>query len=331
MNIFKPALLAIATLTLAACGGSSSTPISSTDINVPDNNIPDNTPPTNTTNVLTGRVVDSAVAGLQFDTNSQSGRTNTNGEFTYLSGENVSFSIGDITLPAVAAAELLTPLSIFSTTNIGDVRVINLARLLQTLDTDATPENGITISDAAHASATGLSVDFASAGFDAQVGNLVANSGSTNVSLVEGEPALDHLQDTLVAEGVVETPPANIGGNTDTSGNTSNNSKVGNVSTFSSFAHDVGGTVTVIDDRTLQVTNFTYDGGGPSVFFYTGVDGDYTGSPGSGIIGPELSGRAFNNETITLTLPDGLTLDDFNSISVWCDIFFADFGHAPVI
>lgn len=329
MNALKPALLAMATLTLAACGGSSSTP--TTTAPTENSNPTTTTTPPATQNVLTGRVVDSAVNGLQFNTASQSGRTNTNGEFSYLSGETVVFSIGDITLPSVAASELLTPLSIFSTSNVADIRVINLARLLQTLDTDANPTNGISIGDDAHLNATGLAVDFSSAAFDSQVVNLVANSGSTNVSLIDGEPALDHLQVTLVAEGLVEPPPTNIGNEIDTTGNTSENSKVGNVSTFSTIAHAVSGTVTVIDDRTLQITNFNYDGGGPSVFFYLGSDGNYTSGIGSGIIGPELSGRAYNNETITLTLPDGVTLEDFNSISVWCDIFFADFGNAPVI
>ena len=41
-----------------------------------------------------------------------------------------------------------------------------------------------------------------------------------------------------------------------------------------------------------------------------------------------LNGRVFDDETITLTIPANLTLDDFNGISVWCDLFNANFGDA---
>jgi len=73
----------------------------------------------------------------------------------------------------------VTPLDVFSTTEIGDTGVVNMTRLLQSLDTDGDPDNGITISPDAAASATGLSVDFNSASFDSEVINLVANSGSS--------------------------------------------------------------------------------------------------------------------------------------------------------
>jgi len=36
--------------------------------------------------------------------------------------------------------------------------------------------------------------------------------------------------------------------------------------------HGVSGTVTVLNDCEMEVTNFNYDGGGPSVYFYAAVD-----------------------------------------------------------
>lgn len=275
--------------------------------------------------LLTGRFVDSAVIGLQYTTASQSGLTDANGSFSYQAGEQVTFSIGDITFPAVAGAELVTPLDVFSTESIADTGVMNMTRLLQSLDIDGNPQNGIRISSEAIANATGLSVDFASADFDNQVVNLVANGGSTNTSLIDGETALDHFQETLFDEGVVArpvapAPTAPIAG--EVSGN---NPLVGTTSTFSNFAHDIGGTLTLIDDRTIEISNFTYDGGGPSVFFYTGTDGNYAAGR---LIGPMLNGRVWNGETLTIELPGDITLDDFNGISVWCDIFNANFGDA---
>jgi len=313
----------VAALLVTACGGGSS--------GGSDNTVSTNTP-TNAGGVLSGRFVDSAVAGLQYETASQSGLTGADGSFNYRAGESITFSIGDISLPTVPAANIMTPLNVFSTNEIADPRVINFATLLQTLDTDGDPENGIVLSGAASANAAGLNVDFSSAQFEDQVVNLVANSGSVNTSLVNSIEALDHLQETLFVEGINERPtiaatpepqaPTNAQ-------NTSSHPLVGRSAEFSNFAHGIAGTMTVLDDRTIQVTNFNYDAGGVSVFFYTGLDGDFFSGQA---IGPQLNGRStpYVNETITLTIPDNLTLDDFNGLSVWCIPFAVSFGDATL-
>ena len=330
MKISNILLTASMTLLLSACGGGSSGDTS--DLEAADEStllVSAPLPATPAGASLVGRFVDSAVIGLQYETATQSGETGADGSYDYLAGESVTFSIGDIELPTIPATEIVTPLSVFSTDEITDISVMNLSRLLQTLDTDGVPENGITISDAANASAAGLSVDFASPDFDSQVVNLIANSGTSNTELVAGIDALEHLQETLFIEGIDERPPAitTIDSPTapDAAPATATNPAVGVSAEFSNFAHDISGTLTVLDDRTLQITNFSYDGGGVVVFFYNGVDGDYTdGQP----IGPQLNGTRFDNETITLTIPDNLTLDDFNGISVWCVPFAANFGDA---
>ena len=341
MKFLPKVLPFICVLAVTACGGggsgggSDTTPAGAGTDNTPD--ITDVTPvdvspdsgAVGSAPLLTGRFVDSAVIGLEYSTATQSGLTDADGSFSYQAGEQVTFSIGDITFPAVAGADLVTPLDVFGTTNIADPSVMNMTRLLQTLDIDGNPQNGIRLSSAAIASATGLSVDFAAANFDSQVVNLVANSGSSNISLIDGETALTHFQETLFDEGVVARPVVPEETNPPAGGEVSgNNALVGTTSTFSNFAHDISGTLTLIDDRTIEISNFTYDGGGPSVFFYTGTDGDYRASAGGRLIGPMLNGRVWNGETITITLPDDITLDDFNGVSVWCDIFNANFGDA---
>jgi len=337
-------LICTAALSLTACGGGSSSGSSLTD-DVLDTTLPiDTTAETETSaaapdaNLLTGRFVDSAVSGLQYTTATQSGLTGSDGSFDYLPGETVTFSIGDIELPAVPGAPLLTPLDVFSTNDVADVRVVNLARLLQTLDVDALPDNGITISDSALASATGLSADFASPAFDTQVVNLVANGGSSNTSLITDDDALDHFLGTLFAEGVIDelpgaapvaaTPAAPAAEQPGPVETTNTNSLIGMTAEFSNFSHNIGGTLTIIDDRTLEVTNFTYDGGGPSVFFYLGTDGQYSPSNGGVQVGTMLNGAPFNGETVRIDLPPNITLDDFNGVSVWCDLFFINFGDA---
>lgn len=102
---------------------------------------------------------------------------------------------------------------------------------------------------------------------------------------------------------------------------------VGRTVQLSSLAHGVSGTVTVADDCTLVVDNFNYDGGGPAVYFYGGQNMSYIGADAFSI-GPRLNGRSWQNETLTLVIPEGKSLDEFDSVSVWCFDFNANFGDA---
>ena len=70
------------------------------------------TPNTPSATVLTGVFIDSQVGGIDFTTATQSGKTNAKGEFSYVAGETVTFSIGSVQLPAVAANATVTPLDI---------------------------------------------------------------------------------------------------------------------------------------------------------------------------------------------------------------------------
>lgn len=148
--------------------------------------------------MMVGVIVDSAVAGLHYSTASAGGTTNQDGEFNYQDGETVTFSIGDLQFPAVTATDVITPLSIFQTSDVNNTAVVNMARLLQSLDYNGDPSDGISILSAAHTAASGLTtVDFASANFDEQVADLVANSGSITTTLIDAETAVAHLEETL--------------------------------------------------------------------------------------------------------------------------------------
>lgn len=266
-----------------------------------------------TVDLIDGVFLDSAVQGLSYRSTTQSGVTDEYGGFTVDRGEQVLFSIGELTLPTVLAKETITPLDIFSTTSVDDPRVVNLARLLQSLDTDGSPDNGIEISPAAAMAAT--PVDFASVTFEADVANLVANSGSQTVALVNGATALAHLQDTLSVNSVATGECG------------ADHSLVGNTASLSTIHHRVAGNVRVVDNCTLEVTNFVYDGLGPRVFFYVANDRQF-GSEAAFVVGPRLNGTVYSGDTLTLKLPAGKSLDDMNSISVWCADVRIDFGSA---
>ncbi|MES9991847.1 MAG: hypothetical protein ABW098_07830 [Candidatus Thiodiazotropha sp.] len=164
--------------------------------------------------VLTGRFIDSPCAGLTYYTQSRNGVTNANGEFTYLAGETVVFGLGDLEFPAVTAAQILTPLELAGVEDINDTGVVNMARLLQSLDQDCDPDNGITISGEALLAATGMSIDFEDPDFDTKVANLVANAGQQNsacTTLIDADQAIAHLQNTLNELNDQTEPPIGDG------------------------------------------------------------------------------------------------------------------------
>ena len=264
-----------------------------------------------------GRFLDSAVAGLAWATDSGAGLTGADGEFTYEAGESVVFSIGDVALPEIPAAPLITPVEVFA--ELEDparaTAVANLARLLQTLDVDGDPGNGIVLGPDAALSATGLALDFTADDFDTRAANLVANGGSGAAGLVTAETATAHLDATRAAEGL------------GMSGCGSEHPFVGRTAAFDTFSHGVAGTLEVIDDCTLEVRGFDYDGQGPSVFFYASRSRDY-GSADAFALGPRLNGTLWRDDTIRLTLPEGRSLDTVDSLSVWCFDFLINFGDA---
>ena len=90
--------------------------------------------------------------------------------------------------------------------------------------------------------------------------------------------------------------------------------------------YGVDGLATIVDDCTIRIDNFSYNGGGIVVEFYAGLDGEYSASSGGFSLSEDLRGTRFSGETVTLTLPEDTSLDDFNGLSVWCVTAGIDFG-----
>lgn len=113
-----------------------------------------------------GVFLDSAVDGLEYRALSPSGEllrtgvTAGGGKFLYKDGEIVSFHLGDITLGEAFANTQITPVDLvpgaFNETNF---KVADIARLLQSLDEDGNPENGIAISEQVRGGCRGKSLN----------------------------------------------------------------------------------------------------------------------------------------------------------------------------
>ena len=101
-----------------------------------------------------GRLIDAPVEGVGYQSGSLVGITGSSGEFQYEVGSTIRFFIGDIDLGrAVTGKSVITPLDLVVDGATDTPAVINIARLLQSLDSD--PDDGnITIPAAVRAAAT---------------------------------------------------------------------------------------------------------------------------------------------------------------------------------
>ena len=100
--------------------------------------------------------------------------------------------------------------------------------------------------------------------------------------------------------------------------------KIGWTASLSNLFHDVSGTAEIIDDCTVEIRNFNYDGTGIDVRVYGGLDGDYDN--GFAMTDDLLLPGGYQNEVIEATLPAGMTMDDLDGVSIWCVTVGIDFG-----
>jgi YD repeat-containing protein len=110
---------------------------------------------------LEGQFIDNEVFGLRYESDSQAGTTDVDGTFLYLAGEQVRFYVGDYLLGEVDAKEIITPFDLAGIEPLTGAelaqalaangkglafnKMLGVAGLLQTIDSDNNPDNGISI------------------------------------------------------------------------------------------------------------------------------------------------------------------------------------------
>lgn len=99
-----------------------------------------------TSSIQSGVFLDSAVHGVSYSTTSGlSGMTDANGQFNFRAGDQVIFRMAGVALPAAPAKAILTPVDLAGASAPDDPAAIAIARLLQSLDKDGNPDNGLQI------------------------------------------------------------------------------------------------------------------------------------------------------------------------------------------
>ena len=121
------ALLALLSLTGTECVFVAKSGSSSTDEDQQSSNL--------VVVIKDGRLIDAPVQGVGYRSGTLAGVTGAEGEFQYRDGEQVEFFIGDIALgQPVTGKAVITPLDLVPQGHLDSPAVINIARLLQSLD-----------------------------------------------------------------------------------------------------------------------------------------------------------------------------------------------------
>ncbi|MEZ4385735.1 MAG: DM13 domain-containing protein [Nannocystaceae bacterium] len=141
------------------------------------------------------------------------------------------------------------------------------------------------------------------------------------------------LRDLVAYLELVDDTPTTTGGDTDSSGSgsttgggdcPSTSARIGWVAELSNNFHGVGGAAEIVDDCTVVISDFTYDGTGIDVRIYGAQGGDYDG--GFAMTGDLLKAGGYDGVTLVATLPEGESMDALDGISVWCVDVGVDFG-----
>jgi hypothetical protein len=140
-----------------------------------------------------GHFIDSPVAGITYRTPTNWGTTDEFGGFDYFPGEHVDLWLGPAYLGNPVADQKISPMDVFSA-DISDVRVINMARLLQSLDADGAPKAGINITPGVTACLSSAMMEMDISEVDFNDGFLVDDLINETIVQCDGNPEV-----TLVA------------------------------------------------------------------------------------------------------------------------------------
>ena len=150
--------------------------------------------------LVNGQVIDGLVEGLHYKTESGiTGYTDQNGHFNYHRGEKVTFSVGGVEIGHIDTNHIndgkvfLQDIAQVDRTNLHDSYVENMAVLLQSLDADGNPDNGITIDHSLQLDLKDESIDIAALS-EKDLHQIITSTGHQEVDKTS---AMEHVQHML--------------------------------------------------------------------------------------------------------------------------------------
>ncbi len=192
MKSFTTLSIAAVTALFIGCGGGGGS-------STPTNNNSNSSTSTSSASASNGGIfVDSAVKGLNYkcNTSATTGTTDVDGRYECQVGDTtVTFAIGTRNLGTTMIADIITPRSFFNGSGRDD-EILNLAQLLQTMDKDGNPDNGIELDETAILNWQSNHTGFDDANFDTLV------SQELGKTLVSENTAKEHFNDVLSAMGM---------------------------------------------------------------------------------------------------------------------------------
>lgn len=279
-----------------------------------------------------GVFLDSPVINIGYRTETLEGVTNTQGKYGYVTGESVTFFIGDLVFPAVTAKGTVTPLDLSGTDDINNSKVVNMIRLLQTLDQDGNPDNGLMITDMAKSVATQVDFTLSVSDFESStaITALIPNAGQdTSVSnLVTATSAINHFQGQLDALEKLNFNADTLVGRY--------NVVFAAVEGTHRYTFSADGTVFIIwADGTSQTVAWSVNNNGELVFSGS-IDDIFTltsGDPSSGNLNVVLEDNddgihTLINTTGTIELVPGVAFDGSYTITVTSTTLLNNIGTA---
>lgn len=159
------------------------------------------------THPMRGHFHDAPVSGLGVMTPSNAGLTDDAGGFEYFPDEWAAFYIGRYLLGSTIADHRVSPLDLFESSDTNDVEVINMARLLQSLDCDGVQKSGIQITPGTVSAFETVMAEeeiefldfYNSEEIDGIIDAVVASASGecTGMEVVSAEDAKAHLEEQL--------------------------------------------------------------------------------------------------------------------------------------
>ncbi len=113
---------------------------------------------------------------------------------------------------------------------------------------------------------------------------------------------------------------------------TADSSLVGERFSLVGRAHDVAGALVVVDDSTLGLEDFAFDGGGIDVrAIVAPTVAELSDADAYVVLSEDLRRPGgYDGASLRFPLPDGLSVDDVGAFSIWCVPFGASFGDVEL-